>query len=219
MKEEPIINILTRTSKRPNYFKKCVESIRNQTYKNINHIISVDNDETEEYVKKYTNNYIRVNNFVGKIPPLDPIYKIRRPAPYNLYLNDLKENINDGWIMFLDDDNFLLENNAIETLVNNIDSDNQMLFWKVKFSDFLTLPEEHLFNEKYTPTLNHVDMNGFMFHSKYKNCYFFDYYSAGDFFCAKTIERFTSKKIFVNKILVGMQSNNAMGGKGKRFDI
>jgi glycosyltransferase involved in cell wall biosynthesis len=87
--KNPVINILTRTSNRPNFFKICFESVSKQTYKNINHIISVDNIETEEYVKKYTDNYIVVKKFDGYIP-YNPIYDVRRPAPYNLYLNELK---------------------------------------------------------------------------------------------------------------------------------
>ena len=47
-------NILIRTSERPNFFKKCVDSIFNQKYKGkINIYVSCDTYETYEYVKKY----------------------------------------------------------------------------------------------------------------------------------------------------------------------
>jgi hypothetical protein len=53
----PLINILTRTSNRPNGFKRCRESIENQTYKNIRHIVSIDNLNDEEYVKSHNVDY------------------------------------------------------------------------------------------------------------------------------------------------------------------
>ena len=90
MDKKPLVNILTRTSGRPKYFKRCIESIKNQTYSNINHIVSVDDDKTEEYVKNLTKNYIRVSKYDGNIPFVDPVTKIRRAAPYNLYLNNFQ---------------------------------------------------------------------------------------------------------------------------------
>lgn len=219
MIKEPIINILTRTSNRPNYFKNCIESVKKQTYQNINHIISVDNVETEEYVKNYTNNYIKVKKYIGYIPPLDPIYGLRRPAPYNLYLNDLKNQVKEGWIMFLDDDDMFLSENAIEEIVSNIKSEDDILYWKVKLSDIRYIPEDIFFNENHTPKLNHFSMIGFMFNSKYKNTYTFDNYSGGDFFCANKLKNHIPNKIFINHIYTGLQNNSGVGGLGKQQDI
>jgi len=54
----PKINILTRTSGRPNCFKRCVDSIKSQTYKNINHIVGADDDASYEYASKLCDNVI-----------------------------------------------------------------------------------------------------------------------------------------------------------------
>ena len=49
-----IFNILIRTSNRKNYFKKCIQSIKNQIFKGkINIFVSYDTQETLEYVKEY----------------------------------------------------------------------------------------------------------------------------------------------------------------------
>ena len=45
MIEKPFINILVRTSGRPLYFKKCIESIKIQNYNNYRILISYDNEE------------------------------------------------------------------------------------------------------------------------------------------------------------------------------
>ena len=91
--KEPLINILTRTSNRPNYFARCQQSIREQDYKNVRHIVSIDNDESKSYVRG-VDTIVRVHpmqyNDTIKILPRT------RFAPYNLYLNDLLDNVEDG---------------------------------------------------------------------------------------------------------------------------
>lgn len=51
-KSQPVINIITRAS-RPNFFKLNYESIHNQTYKNINHIVTYETPEMYEVLKEY----------------------------------------------------------------------------------------------------------------------------------------------------------------------
>ena len=52
-KEDIIINILTRTSKRPIGFDNCYKSIINQTYKSIKHIVSYEDNKDLQYLNKY----------------------------------------------------------------------------------------------------------------------------------------------------------------------
>ena len=60
MIEEPLINILIRTSGRPVYFKKCIDSIRKQDYSNYRILISYDTKEDLKYIKSNTNS----NDFI-----------------------------------------------------------------------------------------------------------------------------------------------------------
>jgi len=53
--EYPLINIITRAS-RPNYFRKCYESIHNQTYGNFNHIVTYETDEMYKFLSEFTKN-------------------------------------------------------------------------------------------------------------------------------------------------------------------
>lgn len=214
----PVINILTRTSKRPNYFKNCFESVKNQTYQNINHIISVDNDETEEYVKLYTDNYIRVVPTTIEIPELDET-KIRRPAKYNLYLNDLKSQVKEGYIMILDDDNKLINNNVILQLVHLLnENDNvDVLFWKFKLSNNRIIPRQDLFDRKKI-IINEFDMNSFMFNINFNNL-MFDYWSGGDFYFGNQLIKIINKSIWINNILTTTQRTSGKGGKGLQDDI
>lgn len=214
MKHRPMVNILTRTSGRPKYFERCVESIKTQTYPHINHIVSVDDSESEEYVKKHTENYIRVSRVTNPIPP-DP-KKIRRPAPYNLYLNELRDKVERGWIMYLDDDDEFLVNTAIEELMDIAINEDHMLIWKVKFPN-RTIPGDDLFNKKVI-AMNHFSMIGFMYHKKYDRFSNFDYYSAGDFHFVKDLAPNIPNSLWVDKVYTGIQRDENMGGFGKRDD-
>ena len=49
----PIINVITRTSGRPNYFHLHKNYMYKQTYDNINHIVCVDDAASKEYVSQY----------------------------------------------------------------------------------------------------------------------------------------------------------------------
>jgi len=217
MDERPLVNILTRTSGRPKYFGKCIESIRKQTYPNINHLISVDDDKSEEYVKLYTENYIRVEKFKGNIPTVDNETKQRRAAPYNLYLNDLRKEVKEGWIMFLDDDDVFLENTAIEEMINAARDENDLLLWKVKFPTRI-IPEQKLF-EKHMIALNHFSMIGFMYNKVHDYKADFDYFSGGDFFFISQLAPKIPASVWIDKVYTGIQRNNQMGGFGKKDDM
>ena len=217
MNDRPVVNILTRTSGRPKYFKKCIESIQNQSYPNINHLISVDDDASEEYVKEYTDNYIRVERYKGKIPRWDPVIGARRPAPYNLYLNDLRDQVKEGWIMFLDDDDIFLKDNAVEEIINSINNEDELVLWKVKFPERI-IPGNLLFNKRMI-ALNHFSMIGFMYNKKYDDQAKFDYYSGGDFFFISQLAPKIPGSVWIDKVFTGIQRNDSMGGFGRKDDL
>ena len=52
MDERPVVNILTRTSGRPKYFKKCIQSVKDSKLKNEN------NKNTNNYRKQLHRNRI-----------------------------------------------------------------------------------------------------------------------------------------------------------------
>mgnify|MGYP001551588463 CR=1 FL=1 len=93
---KPLINILIRTSNRPDLFKRCLQSIYDQRYPNVRIIVSVDNDGVD-YVPSEIET-IRVTPDKSK-----DFY-------YDLYINDLKAMVNDGYYFCLDDDDTLAPN-------------------------------------------------------------------------------------------------------------
>lgn len=206
----PLVNILTRTSGRPNYFKNCFESVNNQSYKNKTHIISVDDDNTIKYVKKYTNNYIRVNeNNVKQINNLTN-------APYNLYLNTLNSVVKDGWVMYLDDDDKFINNDSLSKIMSYIKHDDQLLLWRVKFPN-LIIPESPYFGKQ--PQITHISMIGFMYHSKYIGAVEFDGYKCADYRYINQLYNIIDEKVWINEIHTEIQRKDQMGGFGTKDDL
>ncbi len=89
-----LINILIRTSNRPSAFARCLKSIVTQSYPNIRIIIGYDNDRALSYIPKGLETV--------------PVSADRSlPFFYDLYCNQLKAMVNDGYFLFLDDDDIL----------------------------------------------------------------------------------------------------------------
>ena len=153
--ENEKINILTRTYRRPNHFGVCRDSIINQTYKNVNHVVG------SEVECDYVDNYIRLSKKeVSKVRPKPSSY----PAPWNLHLNELNEHVNDGWIMYLDDDDKFVSNDSLENIVKQIENENQLLIWQVNIGGYFIVPSNNNFGVIKPGNISGI---GFMFHSKH----------------------------------------------------
>lgn len=211
---QPLINILVRTSKRPKFFANCVESIRKQTYKNVNVLISVDNYETEEYVKPYGYKYIRVfprnktdedQNIIDKF--IGAYY-----APHNLYLNQLMYEIHDGWVMFLDDDDVFMNDNALEIISKKMIDKDALILWKVKVKNKI-VPNEQNWLKK--PELLDISGIGFSIHSKHKE-FAWDQFNCSDFRIISAAYHNLSHHEWIDDILTGTQVG---AGYGKQEDI
>jgi hypothetical protein len=158
--EDILVNVITRTHGRPVFFKNCRESILNQTYKNINHIVGTD-IECDYY------DAIKLSLKEVQQPRLMPEYNTY-PAPWNLHLNDLGGHVKDGWVMYLDDDDIFSHKNALRFIVNNIDDDSQILFWRVKINineNGWIVPNNVAFGKKIEA--GNFSGIGMMFHSKH----------------------------------------------------
>ena len=215
--QKPLINILTRTSNRPNGFNMCVNSIKNQTYDNINHMVSYDNDLDLNYIDDY--NVVKVRIDRGEAIKNDKSVNPNNPSfwfsPHNLYCNYLLDEVKDGYIMFLDDDDMLLHENVIEVIVNNIVNEDTILIWKMQYPDGRLLPDNTSYKNK-TIRLGGIGSPCFLFHSKWKDLYRWDGYKCGDYrFLDKLYKQIPNNK-WINSPFIRL---NNSGGHGNRGDI
>jgi hypothetical protein len=214
--KQPLINILTRTSGRPKGFKICEESIKGQTYSNINHIVSYDNDKDLNYLSDCKNK-IKINR--SEIIKNDKSKNPNNPnfwfSPHNLYSNSLLEKVQEGWVMYLDDDDMLYDKTVVDKMVKNIIDEDTILIWKMRYPDGRCLPDSHSFKSEKI-RLGGIGSPCFLFHSKYKYESVWDAYKCGDYrFLEKLYKKIPNKK-WINEIFIQLNNN---GGFGKKKDI
>lgn len=106
-----MINILIRTSNRPKEFKRCIASLINQTYKDFRVIICTDSIDSVPYI------HATLEGFKFEYFTVQP-----KGSPYswNLYCNDLKERVTEGWFFYLDDDDYIINKFALSQIAPHL---------------------------------------------------------------------------------------------------
>lgn len=200
-KEKPLINILTRTSGRPEFFRDCVHSIQNQTYKNVRHITCADDDDSFAYAKKLCDTTIRVDKIAKRVD-----YGIAH-APYNLYINSLLAEVDEGYILFLDDDDRFTSDTALEFISRFMEEDSLSL-WRCKLPYGIVPNEEVMSYPVLIP--QQVTSFGYIFHSKHKWAATWDGVKESDFRCAQRLSRLLGHK-WVNAIYTEVNTEVGLG--------
>lgn len=105
---EPLVTIFTPTYNREDFLPQCIESVLNQTYKNIEYIIVDDasTDNTPEVIRSYNDKRIR------------PFYSLTNVG--NLPISCMAMDKAKGLYMGVVDSDDFLEPTCIEDCVNNI---------------------------------------------------------------------------------------------------
>ena len=96
--EDPLISIVMPAYNAEKYIDKSIESVLNQTYRNIELIIINDcsKDKTEEIIEKYCKQDIRVRKYTNQIN-----------SGVSFSRNFGVEQANGEWIAFLDSDDMI----------------------------------------------------------------------------------------------------------------
>ena len=133
---KPLINIITRTSGRPDFFRICRDSIQKQTYRKVRHLVSVDDEATLAYVSPYSYRDTDVFKFNR------PIRQGEGHLPYNLYINHMLKAVTDGWILILDDDDQLVDESVIKNVVDVILMNRKVncIIWKTQLGQKSIVP-------------------------------------------------------------------------------
>ena len=208
--DKSYINILIRTTYRPTYFKKCIESILSQSYKKYKIIISYDDKNCLEYLNPYMNNN-KIEIF--KAPELDKTI----PFFYNLYCNELLNHVKYGWILFLDDDDMLLHKDVLSIIAKNMLRKDNIILWKVLLAEKIEIYPKNLHNIKF----GDITTCGLCFHSSYKNLSKWESKKGSDYiYFSKLFEKYykTDKRIFLNHILT-KTIHNRIGQTGEKEAI
>jgi glycosyltransferase involved in cell wall biosynthesis len=214
--EQPLINILTRTSNRPKGFKINRESVINQTYKNINHIVCTDDKNSVSYIKENgVEDFLLVDReeLIKNDKSTDP--KTGRYSPHNLYFNEMIKLVDDGWVMYLDDDDRFVDNTCVQQIVDLINKSDEdtLIYWRMVYSNGRYLPLDMSNNKK--PILGGIGSPCFTFNVKYKSHILWDGWKCGDFRVIDKLHNTIPKKMWLPKNLVFIPSS----GFGDKKDI
>lgn len=209
-----LINILTRTSNRPLGFKNCHESIIKQNYKKVKHYVSYENCDDKKYIELEGIVKIKVEKYNGEPLVHSKGYK---HAPYNLYCNELMANVEEGWILFLDDDDQLLHNNVLSEIVEEINkvNDETIFIWQMRYPNGKVLPTSKHFKSE-NIEINNIGSPCVIFHSKYKGFAKWDEWKGSDFRFINALNKEIPNKKWIKKKFI--QINN-YGDFGNRNDV
>ena len=119
------------------------------------------------------------------------------------------DKVKEGWIIFMDDDAMFAKRDALEKINETINSNNDMLFWKVKLGRHI-IYSSNINDIK----VNHIDSCGFCFHSTYKNYSRWPDKRAGDFaFISNLLKKVQFNRHGINDILT-KSTHNLIGLQG-----
>jgi glycosyltransferase involved in cell wall biosynthesis len=204
-----MLNFLLRTSNRPKGFKRMLNSIQSQNYTDYNLLVTADDDYTEQYVKSYKINPIRVNN----IPRRDENHN-----PYNLYNNVLLDKVNDGWIMFGDDDDYLPNPNTFNRISEICtDIDTLYIFSMVDLQNGLIIPSHKSFGKNIN--FGDIATPNFVFHSKWKNTSRWKDVRGGDFLFVRDLINNNRGILKINFVSLITYVVDHRGMHGAKVDI
>jgi len=208
--KQPHFNILTRTTQRPRFFEALCRSIDDQTYKNWTHHVITDDPMSLAYIQPYG----RVAKLIQRQQKRTDI---KEHFPYNLYINELYNDVEEGYIIIIDDDDYITDPQALEFLslmIVKIGCD-PTLFWRVRFPDGYR-PRETT-NFIFKP--GNIASCGFCFHTKYLDAALWDEFKESDFRVAHKIKLVSESVYYLKEsVITSLQRSDGFGGFGQRDD-
>ena len=126
MNSESKVFLLLRTHNRPEEFNRCIESISKQSL--LPEIIIISDDKNDTYIKE-----VALPHQVFRPKYRKPQWWIRHHNPFNDYFNQALSLIADGhFIYYLDDDDELVDQDWIKTILEN---DTDILIGQFQLGD------------------------------------------------------------------------------------
>ena len=205
-----LINILIRTSRRPQFFNECIQSVLGQEYTNYRVLISYDTDDTLEYILPYQ---------AYGVEAFDMRHLPRTDYGFNLYCNELMRQVSDGFVLFLDDDDRFAHSHALQMIDQAIkgkkgDPQNHVVVWKFFRPDKTIWP-------RHVPqiTYGEIDTTCVCFHSSHSRRAMWRAQRGGDFaFFSDLFSRFKFTYTVLSSILTRTSFDNKMAGLGDAKD-
>lgn len=177
----PLINILIRTSYRPAQFARCLESIRAQTYRNIRIVVGYDNVEALKYIEKQSFIYSKF---------IEPDKSL--PFFYDCYCNELKLLVNNGWFLFLDDDDTLTNPTVLQELSERLTGPHEAIICQFLRNGVPKPADNYI--RKGVIREGKIGLPCLVLHSKHKDLSGLDGQKSGDYRYIKEVTDYVNTK-------------------------
>jgi tetratricopeptide (TPR) repeat protein len=215
LEDTPLFNIIIRTSGRPNYFHDCMRSIYEQSHKNVNVIVGIDDQKSLSYVQGHICTVVPLQKYTGQ--PQPPPRKSEEYGvwfPYNNYFTKLLEYARIGYVIYLEDEDCFASKNSLAELASKIiETKAELIFWRV-LSPNRVIPSDANW-EKQIPV--NGDMSGLGFSHVTTVVATWEPWKRGDYRVAKHLNENIQKQLWFDKIIVKTQRKEA-GGYEKKDD-
>ena len=135
MMKNPLISIVIPIYNAEKYLHECLDSIINQTYKNIEIIAINDgsNDSSLDILNEYFNNDKRIKIYT------------KENGGVSSARNYALEKVNGDYIMFIDSDDYLVNKNVIQELINNLQGYDIIRFGNYDLKDNNLLENKQIY--------------------------------------------------------------------------
>ena len=135
MMKNPLISIVIPIYNAEKYLHECLDSVINQTYKNIEIIAINDgsNDNSLDILNEYFNNDKRIKIYT------------KENGGVSSARNYALEKVNGDYIMFIDSDDYLVNKNVIQELINNLQGYDIIRFGNYDLKDNNLLENKQIY--------------------------------------------------------------------------
>lgn len=135
--------------------------------------------------------------------------------PMNAYFAVLHQQVQSGWVMYLDDDNVLATENVIDLALSHARSTDDLLLWRTKLGRIT--PNDANWEAR-NLEYGDIDTSMFMFHSKHLDKVQWKNQRCGDYHTIKSLEQHLNK-VFIDQILTMKNPDSGTSpGLGMRSD-
>lgn len=194
--QNALINILIRTSHRPDLFKRCIESVEAQTYKNIRIIIGHDQESARDYIP------VKYEAYKMPINDLQSFY-------WNLHCNHLKSFVTEGWFFYLDDDDYLYSETSLESISTKLIDPSYGVICQMLRRGRPKPPGDYIENKKIVK--GKIGNPCLFLHHSQKDIAYFDGEKAADYRWIKDVEKVLPLQFYPQVVV--RTGNNGLKGK------
>ena len=237
------VNILSRTSRRPRFFKEMMQTVQEQTHPHINHIVGTDDTISRATYLSNTDNVVSFTKSSATFDPSEVCRKCISPTgrcgsapgldfpkerqsyldcycstayPMNSYMNELQEKVKPGWVVYVDDDNMLEHKFSIAEMLSAIKSRKSLIAFRSHLGRLT--PSDGNF-ERERIVMGDFDSSNFAFHTNAIQHATWEKKRCGDFRVARNLAGHLPVQWIDHTFIQANPLRAVLGGLGRRKDV